>query len=189
MTQKKLSASRQSEAAGGARPLSQVMPDVYAELRALAHRYMARERRAHTLQATALVHEAYVKLRNEKSTPWRNRAHFCAIAAHAMRELLVEKARARAAHKRGGSRVRVSLQEALAARPADTLDLLALHEALQRLGTLDPALARMVELRFFGGLSVEETAEIMGCSAATIKRSWSLAKAWLKKELESGDEA
>ncbi len=165
------------------------MPAVYDELRRLARRYMAREREGKTLQATALVNEAYLRLMKEKAHVWQNRAHFCAIAASAMREILVERARARAASKRGGSRVRVSLDNAVAANEDASADMLALHEALDRLAGLDPPLAHLVELRFFGGLTVEEAAETMGTSPATIKRNWTMAKAWLKRELEKADES
>jgi RNA polymerase sigma factor (TIGR02999 family) len=164
--------------------LSRVMPAVYDELRKLARRYMARERAARTLQATALVNEAYLRLMKEKDHVWQNRAHFCAIAAHAMREILVERARARGALKRGGSRVRVSFEKAIPSAPELSVDILALHESLERLSRLDPQLARIVELRFFGGLTVEEAAEILSISPATIKRSWSMAKAWLRHEME-----
>jgi RNA polymerase sigma-70 factor (ECF subfamily) len=167
--------------------LSRVMPLVYDELRKLARRYMARERVGKTLQATALVNEAYLRLMKEREHVWQNRAHFCAIAAGAMLEILVERARARAALKRGGSRVRVSISDNLAAKQNASADILTLHEALDRLFRLDPQLARIVELRFFGGLTVEETAEVLGTSAATIKRAWSLAKAWLRREMESSD--
>jgi RNA polymerase sigma factor (TIGR02999 family) len=169
--------------------LSKVMPAVYEELRRLARRYMARERAGKTLQATALVNEAYLKLMKEKQAAWHSRAHFCAIAAGAMREILVEKARARAALKRGGSRVRVSLSEQLPAEQHSSLDMLALHEALERLSVLDPQLVRIVELRFFGGLTVEETAEALRVSTATVKRAWAMAKAWLRREMEKVDEA
>jgi len=164
--------------------LSKVMPAVYDELRRLARRYMARERAGQSLQATALVNEAYLRLMKEKAHLWQNRAHFCAIAAGSMREILVERARARAASKRGGSRVRVSLGDAVVAKNNPSFDVLALNEALDRLARLDPQLARVVELRFFGGLTVEEAAEVLGSSPATIKRGWSMAKAWLKHEME-----
>jgi RNA polymerase sigma-70 factor, ECF subfamily len=164
--------------------LSQIVPAVYDELRTLARRYMAREKVGRTLQATALVNEVYLRLMKEKTHAWQNRAHFCAIAAGAMREILVERARARAAAKRGGSRVRVSFDHALSAKESTSIDILALHEALIRLSILDPALAHIVELRFFGGLTVEEAAEVLDLSPATIKRSWSLAKSWLRLELE-----
>jgi RNA polymerase sigma factor (TIGR02999 family) len=138
---------------------------------------MGRERPGQTLQATALVNEAYLRLMKEKDHPWQNRAHFCAIAAGAMREILVERARARAAIKRGGSRVRVTLDDAIASETNNPVDLLALHESLARLGQQDPELARIVELRFFGGLTIEESAEVLNSSPATVKRPWALAKA------------
>ncbi len=164
------------------------MPVVYDQLRRLARGYIARERIGQTLQATALVNEAYVRLTKENAPAWCNRPHFCAIAAHAMREILVERARARSASKRGGSRMRVSLHNDIAAREDTEIDLLALHDSLNRLAELDPTLARVVELRFFGGLTVEETAEVLSSSPATVKRSWSLARAWLKRELEKPGE-
>jgi RNA polymerase sigma-70 factor, ECF subfamily len=164
--------------------LSKVMPEVYNELRRLAHRYMARERAGQTLQATALVNEAYLKLAKEKAHFWKNRSHFCALAANAMRELLVERARARTASKRGGSRVRVSIENVLVPDDSKPMDLLALQEALERLGGMDPQLVQIVEMRFFGGLTIEETAEYLNTSPATVKRSWSMAKAWLKNEME-----
>lgn len=169
--------------------LSKMMPVVYDELRRVARRYMARERAGRTLQATALVNEAYLRLLKEKAQGWRNRNHFCAIAAGAMREILVERARARAASKRGGSRVRVSLTGVHAAGKDDTIDVLALHEALERLEKLDPELVHIVELRFFGGLTVEEAAEVLGSSPATIKRAWSMARTWLKREMEGLNES
>jgi RNA polymerase sigma-70 factor, ECF subfamily len=169
--------------------LSEVMPLVYDQLRRLARAYMARERVGRTLQATALVNEAYVRLMKEKGHIWQNRAHFCAIAAGAMREILVERARARLAQKRGGSRVRVSLENVRAADEGTPVDLLALHVALERLAKQDPQLARIVELRFFGGLTVEETAEALDISPATVKRAWSMAKAWLRREMENPGES
>jgi RNA polymerase sigma-70 factor (ECF subfamily) len=168
----------------GSLNLSTVMPAVYSELRRLARKYIAHERIGQTLQATALVNEAYLRLKKEDTQHWRNRAHFCAIAANAMREILVERARTRAAAKRGGSRVRVSLDDHIPADKSDSVDVLALHEALDRLAVMDPELARLVELRFFGGLTVEEAAGALGSSPATVKRSWKLAKAWLMRELE-----
>jgi RNA polymerase sigma factor (TIGR02999 family) len=148
---------------------------------------MARERVGRTLQPTALVNEAYLRLKREQAHSWKNRAHFCAIAAGAMREILIERARARAAAKRGGSRVRVSLSDAKAAEEVNPVDLLALNEALDRLAKLDPQLARVIELRFFGGLSVEETADSLHISTATVKRYWSLARGWLRREMEKAD--
>jgi RNA polymerase sigma-70 factor, ECF subfamily len=172
------------EAENSSLRLSTVMPEVYNELRRLARHYMAREKAGQTLQATALVNEAYLKLAKEKAHFWKNRSHFCAIAANAMRELLVERARARAASKRGGSRVRVSMENVLTPSDSKPVDLLALHEALERLAEMDPKLAQIVEMRFFGGLTVEEAAEYLGSSPATVKRAWSMAKAWLKNEME-----
>jgi RNA polymerase sigma-70 factor, ECF subfamily len=180
---------QQFETGGDALNLSRVMPLVYDELKKLARHYMARERAGQTLQATALVNEAYLRLMKDRAQFWQNRAHFCAIAAHAMREILVERARARMASKRGGSRVRVSFETAVVASEGASIDILALHESLDRLLQLDPLLARIVELRFFGGLTVEETAEILDSSPATIKRNWSMAKAWLRNELEKSVES
>ena len=168
--------------------LSVVMPVVYEELRRLARRYMAKERGGQTLQATALVNEAWIRLAGAPTPVWKDRAHFCAIAAHAMRELLVERARARSAKKRGGSRIRVSLNDEIVA--ADTgMDVISLNEALERLQTLDPELGSIVELRFFGGLSIEETAAALDCSTATVKRGWHLARAWLRREMETDRES
>ncbi len=163
------------------------MPAVYEELRRLARLYMRRERAGQTLQATALVNEAYLRLAKEKAHGWRNRAHFCAIAANSMREILVERARGKAALKRKGSRVQVSLDEAILTEKEKPPNLLSLNEALDRLAVLDPKLARIVELRFFGGLSIEELAEEMKLSSASVKRSWTIAKAWLKSEMEKID--
>jgi RNA polymerase sigma-70 factor (ECF subfamily) len=163
--------------------ISQVMPVVYDELRRLARHYLRGER-AQSLQATALVNEAYVRLAKEKTHAWRNRAHFCGIAASAMREILVEKARARKAAKRGGSRVRVTLDDGLAVSDEPAIDLLGLDEALRKLADVDPQLVRLVEFRFFGGLSIEESAEALGVSPATVKRGWNVARAWLKREME-----
>jgi RNA polymerase sigma factor (TIGR02999 family) len=169
--------------------VSKVMPAVYEELRKVARRYVAREKAGQSLQATALVNEAYLRLLKEKAQGWQNRAHFCAIAAGAMREILVERARARAASKRGGSRVRVSLSGLQAEGKEESMDVIALHEALDRLNQLDPQLVRIVELRFFGGLTVEETAKAVEASPATIKRAWSMARAWLRREMEMRHES
>ena len=162
---------------------SELLPLVYDELRRLARRYMRREKEGQSLQATALVHEACLRLMKEKRKPWQNRTHFLAIAAISMRRILVERARARTARKRGGSRVRVTLGEEIAAGQALSTDVLALDEALTKLAEVDPQLVRLVELRYFGGLSIDEAAVVTGISAATVKRSWNIAKAWLKREL------
>ena len=164
--------------------LDALLPLVYQELRRLAASYLRREKPGQTLQPTALVHEAYMRLMKDRPDRWQNRAHFCAIAAHSMRQILIERARARGAAKRGGARPRVTLDEGLVAGENRSIDLLALDEALERLAQLDPEQARLVELRFFGGLTVEETAEAMDISPATVKRHWTVAKAWLSRELE-----
>ena len=161
-----------------------LLPLVYQELRRLAAGYLRREKPGQTLQPTALVHEAYMRLMKDRPDRWQNRAHFCAIAAHSMRQILIERARARGAVKRGGARPRVTLDEGLVAGEDRSIDLLALDEALERLAQLDPEQARLVELRFFGGLTVEETAEAMNISPATVKRHWTVAKAWLTRELQ-----
>ncbi len=161
-----------------------LLPLVYQELRRLAAAYLRRERPGQTLQPTALVNEAYLRLLKDRPDRWQNRAHFCAIAAHSMRQILIERARARGASKRGGARVQVTLDEALAAGGERAIDLVALDEALERLATLDPEQARLIELRFFGGLTIEETAEAMDISPATVKRHWTVARAWLARELE-----
>jgi RNA polymerase sigma factor (TIGR02999 family) len=154
----------------------------YGELRRLAAAYMRRERPGQTLQATALVHEAYLRLANAGS-PWTDQRHFVGIAARAMRQILVERARARGAQKRWGGMDRVSVTESLAAAVNEDAMLPALDEALTRLERLDPEQARIVELRYFVGLSIEETADTLGISPATLKRRWSLARAWLFREL------
>ncbi len=161
-----------------------LLPLVYQELRRLAASYLRRERPGQTLQPTALVHEAYLRLLKDNPERWQNRAHFCAIAAHSMRQILIERARARGALKRGGLRPRVTLDEGLLGGPERSIDLVALDEALERLAAFDPEQARLVELRFFGGLTVEETADAMGSSPATVKRHWAVARAWLARELE-----
>jgi RNA polymerase sigma factor (TIGR02999 family) len=160
-----------------------LLPIVYQELRRLAASYLRRERPGQTLQPTALVHEAYLRLLKDRPERWQNRAHFCAIAAHSMRQILIERARARNALKRGGGGARVTLDEALVAGQDPSVDILALDQALDRLQALDREQARLVELRFFGGLTVEETAEAMKISPATVKRHWAVARAWLAREL------
>jgi len=167
------------------RPVDELLPIVYEELRRLAAAYLRRERPGQTLQPTALVHEAYLRLMKDRPDRWRNRAHFCAIAAHSMRQILIERARARGAQKRGGAQPRVTLNEAIVAGDdSPSIDLVALDAALQRLEALDPEQARLVELRFFGGLTIEETAEAMNISPATVKRHWTVARAWLARELQ-----
>ena len=164
--------------------MRELADEVYGELRRIAQGYVRREQ-AKSVQATELVHEAYLRLAKDKLPKFKNRTHFVAIAAISMRRLLVERARARRAAKRGGNQILVTYDEALLHAPTQpALDLIALDAALTRLATLDPDQARIVELRFFGGLSVEETAEAMSISPATVKRHWAIAKAWLLRELE-----
>lgn len=171
---------------GDKESLDQLMPIVYDELRRQAARYLRRERPGNTLQTTALIHEAYVRLVDQRNVQWQNRAHFFGIAAQLMRRILVDHARTKKRAKRGGSDIRVSLGDATVAVKGQDLDVVALDEALERLAQIDAQQSRVVELRFFSGLTVEETAEVMGISNATVKRDWSMAKAWLHREL-SGD--
>lgn len=163
--------------------LDKLMPLIYEELRRLAHRYMNRERAGHTMQTTALVNEAYVRLVNRKNVHWQDRAHFFAIAAELMRTILVDHARSHASTKRGGGARKLALDEALVVSQERAADVVALDDALRALALIDPKQSRIVELRFFGGLTIEETAEVLDLSAATIKREWSTAKAWLYHEL------
>jgi len=165
--------------------LEQLMPLVYSELRRLARNYLRRERPDHTLQPTALVNEAYLKLIDQKNARWQNRAQFYGVAAQMMRRILVDHARQNKAAKRGGSeRQRLSITSAGEPGEKPDLDLLALHEALKELKSFDPQQERIVELKFFGGLSIEETAEVMGVGHATIERDWKMARAWLRRKLE-----
>jgi RNA polymerase sigma factor (TIGR02999 family) len=168
---------------GDKQALEKLTPLVYEELRRLAKRYLSQERPGHTLQSTALVHEAYLKLVGQHSVRWQNRAHFFGIAAQLIRRILVDYARNRFAEKRGAHAAKLSLDEALAVPEGRDLDLIALDEALEGLAKLDPRQSRLVELRFFAGLSVEETAEVLGMSPATVKRDWTSAKAWLFREI------
>jgi len=164
-----------------------LMPLVYDELRRIAARYLSRERPGQTLQATALVNEAYLRLAAERPRDFANKTHFLAIAALSMRQILVQRARARKAAKRGGAPHRITLDDRnidQAHLPAD-VDVLALDEALSKLAALDREQARIVELRYFAGLTVEETADVLGSSPATVKRHWAMARAWLKQTLES----
>jgi RNA polymerase sigma factor (TIGR02999 family) len=181
--------------------VSELMPLVYDELRRIAASYVRGERPGQTIQATALVNEAFVRLAGERARHFNGRTHFLAIAALSMRQILVQRARARNAIKRGGGPQRVTLDDENAAsveaayigagvraavRRPDDIDVLALDEALSRLAELDAELAKVVELRYFGGLTVEEVADVMGTSPATVKRQWALARAWLKRALDGG---
>lgn len=169
---------------GDRQALDALMPLVYTELRRLAHYYLQRERSDHTLQSTALVHEAYMRLAGQNPPQWQNRAHFFGIAAHVMRQILVEYARAHGAAKRGGASVcKLTLDEALEVQQKIDVDVIALDGALDRLSQMDPQQARIVELRFFAGLTIEDTSEVMGVSPATVKRDWTSARAWLHREI------
>ena len=169
---------------GDERALERLLPLIEAELRRLARAYMIRERRGHTLQTTALVNEAFVRLVDARRVSWQNRAHFLGISARLMRRVLVDHARARGYQKRGGGVQKLSLDEAMAVSPAPDINLLALDRALEALTTVAERKSRVVELRFFGGLSVEETAEVLHVSPDTVKRDWRLAKLWLLRQLE-----
>ena len=171
---------------GNAEALQRLIPLVYGELHTLASRYLSHERRDHTLQTTALVHEAYLKLAGQRDVDWQNRAHFFGIAAQLMRRILVDHARRDRRKKRGGGAPHIPLDDLdppSAAPAVDAADAFSIDRALTRLEALDPQQGRVVELRYFGGMTVEETAEVMGVSPATVKRDWSVARAWLYREL------
>jgi RNA polymerase sigma factor (TIGR02999 family) len=164
---------------------TELLPLVYAELRRVAAGYMRRERPGHTLQATALVHEAYIQLVDQTRVTWRNRAHFFAVAAQIMRRILVDHARAHRAQKRGGDARKLTLEEAIGVFGGRDVALEALDDALSTLCQLDPRQGRIVELRFFGGLTIDETAEVLGVSAPTVEREWRMARAWLHSQLSA----
>ena len=166
--------------------LEELMPVVYAELHRLARRYMRRENPGHTLQTSALVNEAYLRLVDVKSLRWQNRAHFFAVSARIMRRILVDLARERQGLKRGGRAQRITLDEGMALSPRKDVDLLALDEALQRLAALSARQSQVVELRYFGGLNEEEVAEALKVSPRTVRQDWSLARIWLYRELSRG---
>ncbi len=167
--------------------LDALLPLVYTELHRQASRYLRRERAGHTLQTTALIHEAYVKLIDQRTVDWQNRAHFFGIAAQAMRRILVDYARRRHRAKRGGTGEDLPLEEAaFVVSEERSVDLVALDEALERLAVFDERQARIVELRYFSGLSIEETAEVLRISPATVKSDWNVAKAWLRHEITPG---
>jgi len=168
---------------GDAAAVNQLIPVVYEELRRLAKRHMARQRKGHTLQTADLVSEAYLKLVNVKEAGWKDRIHFFAVASRAMRSVLVDYARRRGYAKRGGNPIKVSLSEADQAAEEKSAEVIAIDEALGRLAALDPRKSRVVELRYFGGLTVEESAELLGVSSKTIDREWRWARAWLHREL------
>ena len=168
---------------GDREALEKLMPLVYDELHRLAQLYLRRERSDHTLQSTALVHEAYLRMVDQKNVRWQNRAHFFGVAAQSIRHILVDHARSHLAAKRGAGAAKLSLDEAIGVPEKREVDLLALDRALEGLAALDPQQGRIVELRFFGGLSIEETAEVLHISSATVKRDWVMAKAWLYQNL------
>jgi RNA polymerase sigma factor (TIGR02999 family) len=168
---------------GNAYALDQLVPLVEGELRRLAKVYLRREKSDHTLQSTALVNEAWIRLIDQKQSGWQNRAHFVAIAARLMRQILVDHARANQAEKRGGGKSLLALDEALGIPERGTVGVVALDDALKLLAELDQQQAQIVEMRFFGGLTIEETAEALGVSPATVKRDWTVARGWLFREL------
>jgi len=165
--------------------LNQLLPAVYDELHRMAARYLRRERPDHTLQPTALIHEAYLRLVDQNSVTWENRAHFFGISAQVMRRILVDHARGRHAAKRGGSLIKLPLDEAIHGSPKqqEEIDLVALDAALTRLAEVDAEQSRLVELRYFAGLTIEETAQVMDISPATVKRKWTVSRAWLRREI------
>jgi len=174
---------------GDAAALDRLASLIYAELHRIAHRYMRDERPNHPLQTTALVHEAYLRMVDVTRVDWQSRNHFFAVSAQMMRRILVEAARRRGADKRGGNASHVALDEAIVPARDRAADLVALDEALEELAALAPRKARVVELRYFAGLSVEETAQALGLSAETVMRDWRMAKLWLRRELSATDEA
>ncbi len=172
---------------GSPEALDELIPIVYAELRQLARHQLRGERPDHSLQPTALTHEAFLRLFGTRQVSWQNRAHFFAVASQLMRRILVEHARKRGAAKRGGLVTRVALDEANAPAESPDVDVIALHEALSELEKIDPRQSRIVELKYFGGLNNEETAEVLSLSLATVKRDWSVAKLWLRRALEGAE--
>src|SRR5213080_3955166 len=163
--------------------LAELTPLVYEELRQLAHRQMRAERSDHTLQTTALVNEAYLRLADQTNPRWQNRAHFFAVAARAMRQILVSYARSQRSQKRGGGALKVELGKAALVSPEESREIIDLHEALERLAALDSRKAQVVELKYFGGLNYDEMAEVLKISAVTVRRDWEFAKVWLYTEL------
>ena len=172
---------------GDRRALDELMPLVYEELRRLAAHYMRGERPGHTLQTSALVNEAYLRLAAHEEIQWQDRAHFFAVAAQAMRRILVDHARRRGNQKRGGGAPRVALDEALIVSAERMAEVVALDDALARLAEVAPRKSQLVELRFFGGLSIEEAAEVLGVSPGTVMRDWTFVKAWLRREIAGGE--
>ena len=171
---------------GNRTAVEELLPLIYEELRRLAGGYLRRERSNHTLQATALVHEAYLKMVDQTRVEWQNRAHFFGVAANLMRRILVDHARTHGALKRGSGVDKISLEDGLVATGEREAEVVAVDDALETLAKVDPMKSRVVELRFFGGLSIEETAEVLGVSEATVNRQWRMAKAWLYGQLKNG---
>jgi RNA polymerase sigma factor (TIGR02999 family) len=165
--------------------LAELTPLVYEELRRLAHRQMGAERSDHTLQTTALVNEAYLRLADQTHPGWQNRAHFFAVAARAMRRILVSYARSQRSQKRGGGAIKVDLEEAALVSPEESKEIIDVHEALETLSTLDSRKAQVVELKYFGGLNYDEMAEVLKISSITVRRDWRFAKAWLYTQLQN----
>ena len=172
---------------GDANAFDELAPIVYDELRKLARSHLRRERPGHTLQSTALVHEAYLRMIDQQNVSWQNRSHFYGIAAQMIRRILVDYARAKKTKKRGEAAPKIAFEEAAGAHGAEDLDLVALDDALKALAEIDPRQSRIVELRYFAGLSIEDTAEVLGISPATVKRDWTVARAWLRRELVRGE--
>jgi RNA polymerase sigma-70 factor, ECF subfamily len=173
---------------GSDKAVAELVVQLYSELRRLASGYLRRERSDHTLQTTALVHEAYLRLAEQKEVRWKNREQFMGVAAQLMRRILVDYSRGHDAQKRGSDFEKVFLEEAEVVSKGKAADVIALDEALTRLAEFDPEQARLVEMRFFGGLSLEEAAGVLGVSRTTVKRNWNLSKAWLARELRTGDQ-
>jgi len=171
---------------GNRNAAEELLPLIYDELRRLAGGYLRRERAGHTLEATAVVHEAYLRLVDQNRVQWQNRAQFFGVAANLMRRILVDHARGHGAHKRGGGVEKIVLEDGLVASAERSAELVAVDDALQTLAQVDPLKSRIVELRFFGGLSIEETAEVLQSSTATVNRQWRMAKAWLYGQLKNG---
>lgn len=170
---------------GDQRALAELIPLVQAELRRLARHYMARENPGHSLQTSALINEAYIRLVDQQNVPWQNRAHFFGVAAQVMRHILIDHARRHRYAKRGGGAAKVPLDEAMIANEKRADELVALDDALKTLATLDPRKSQIIELRFFGGLTIQETADVMEISPITVTREWRSAKAWLRREMDS----
>lgn len=173
--------------AGDREALDSLMPLVYEELRLLARHYLRMERPDHTLQSTALVHEAFVRLVGQKPPEWKDRKHFYGVAARLMRQILVDHARGHRADKRGGNAIKLGLQDGLMEKESNGFDILALDDSLNRLAQLNPQQSQIVELRFFSGLSIEDTSEVLGISPATVKRHWTTARAWLFREMNRSE--